>query len=409
MNSTPPIVYVGNDWFAENRTSSHHVARRLAGRVPLLYIEMPGLRKPEATARDFRKIWRKLQLAWKKPERLGDAMWRMTVPQIPFRRWAWTRRLNENWTVFRVRRVLKQLGWQRPIVWFTVPHGGGIRGRIGERLSVYYCVDDYSALPGVDADEVRRMDENLSRGAGLIFAVSRKLEEVKKQGNSAVVYSPHGVDVDLFAQASDTTLPVAAGARNLRHPVVGYFGLFDGRMDIDLVDFLAEARPDWTFLIVGHVGAPVGDLARRPNVVLTGAVPYATLPEWARAFDVCLMPYAIGPFSEHANPLKLREYLATGKPVVSTAIPAVQPFAQWVRQATMRDEFLEQLEAALREGPDAKREERWKAVAALSWDRRFEEILRAVADRLGELGDDGSASLRKLAASLAGLSSKTDQ
>lgn len=376
------IVYFGNDFFAENRTSAHHIARLLAQRFPLLYVETPGLRAPQASGRDVKKLVRKLRKSLEPPRRLEEGLWHMTVPQIPFRSLPLVPALNRWLTQRNVRAAAQGLGFGRYLTWFTVPHLASVAGQLGEQLCVYYCVDDYAALPDVNAEAVRAMDEAMTRQAGLIFAVSRHLEEKKRAVNPQTVYSPHGVDVDLFLRSSDTATVPASRVAKLTAPVIGYFGVFDARMDLDLLRYLVSARPQWTFLLIGRVAVDMGDLAARPNLVTVGAVPYEQLPRYARVFDVCLMPYRQGDFAQAANPLKLREYLATGKPVVSTPMPELGPLLEHVRLAETHQQFLAQLDAAVADRDVEARARRLSAVAQMSWPARVESVLGEVRQRL---------------------------
>jgi hypothetical protein len=130
------VIYFGNDWSAENRTSSHHIAERLSERTRVLYVDSPGLRAPKATGRDVRRLWRKLTEAIASPRRVRPQMWHITVPQIPFRRLALVRRLNLTLGRFLVRRAAKFLGFDRTISWFAVPHPGMLARAFGESLVV---------------------------------------------------------------------------------------------------------------------------------------------------------------------------------------------------------------------------------------------------------------------------------
>jgi len=168
-------VYFGNDWFAENRTSSHHVAQRLARRTNVLYIDTPGLRAPKATGRDLRKIRRKLLQAAARPRQVADRLWHVSMPQVPFRRVPAINRLNRAAGRFIVKRALRRLGFGPTISWFAVPHPGPIAGTLDERLIVYYCIDDYAALPDVDAAAVGQMDADLLRAADQVFVASPRL------------------------------------------------------------------------------------------------------------------------------------------------------------------------------------------------------------------------------------------
>ncbi|MCC7237513.1 MAG: glycosyltransferase [Bryobacterales bacterium] len=376
------IVYFGNDWFAENRTSSHHIARRLAERFPLLYVESPGQRAPGTNARDLKKIASKLQAAVQPPRQLGPRLWHMVMPQIPFRRLPFVAAANRAAGVFLVRRAMRHLEFGPAISWFVAPDAGALAGRLGEDLSVYYCTDNYSAFPGVDADLLSRMDDDLARRADQIFVSSPTLLAHKQSLNPDVAHSPHGVDTDLFAKASETGTPAAPAAAALPKPVIGFFGLIEAWIDLDLVEFLARARPNWTFLMIGRVAVPAPALMGLANVHFPGPQPYESLANWARAFDVAIIPYRQNQQVFNANPLKLREYLATGKPIVAVPTPEIDKFAHCVRIAGEPARFLLEIEAALTEGDDVeKRIIRQQQVRTATWDARVADILATVERR----------------------------
>jgi glycosyltransferase involved in cell wall biosynthesis len=373
------IVYFGNDWFAENRTSSHHVATRLAALAPVLYVDSPGLRAPRASGRDLRRAIAKLAATLRKPTRIGERFWHCTVPQLPFRRIPGVDRINSWFGQWAVRRAMRSIGLQRPISWFVVPHPGFMAGRLGEALCVYYCIDDYAAHPGVDADLIGRRDDELTRRADLVFVAPPALLESKKMLNAHTFFSPHGVDVELFARAARADTVVPEVARGLAHPVVGYFGSLHEWIDLALIEWLAVSRPHWNFLLVGHAAADVSALRALANVHLVGPQPYQALPQWAKAFDVAIIPYKLNRQVANANPLKLREYLATGKPIVSVRNPEIDKFARWVRIADDRNGFLAALDDVLRDDPAGMPAARMAAVADQTWERRVDEVIAITA------------------------------
>ncbi len=378
------IVYFGNDWFAENRTSSHHIAARLARHVPLLYVSSPGMRAPQASGRDLRRLLRKLAASLRPPQRIADGLWHCTVPQLPFRGLPGVDTLNRLFGAWAVRRALRKAGIGPRIAWFVVPHPGFLAGRLGEDYCVYYCIDGYAAHPGVDAERIGHRDAELCRHADLVFVAPPTLVESRRALNANTEFSPHGVDVELFARAAEADTPLAEGARGLAAPVIGYFGSLHEWIDFGLIEWLARQRPQWNFLLVGHVAADVGDLDTLANVHLVGAQPYASLPSWAKAFDVAIIPYRLNRQVANANPLKLREYLATGKPVVSVRNTEIERFGNLVRIADTREEFLAALESALvSDSIDAARARR-AAVADQTWDRRVDAIVARVEQGLGQ-------------------------
>ena len=376
------IIYFGNDWFAENRTSSHHIAERLAERTQVLYVDSPGLRAPKANGRDVRKLCRKLIAGAKRPRAIRERLWQISVPQIPFRRFRFVRHANVALGKFLVGRALKRLGFGRTVSWFAVPHPGFLANAFDEAAVVYYCIDDYAALPDVDARAVAEMDEHLTSRADQVFVASSRMLQAKRDIQPSTVLAPHGVDVALFRAASDRQLPIAPGARNLPRPIIGFYGLIEEWIDLDLIAEIAERRPQWTFLMIGRLAVDAGRLKDVPNVLFVGPQPYHSLPSWAKAFDVAIIPYRLNRQVMNSAPLKLREYLATGKPIVAVPAPEIERFAQLVRVAEGPQQFIDQIEASLVNDTDADRARRIEATAAMTWEARVNEIVDVVEHRI---------------------------
>src|SRR5262249_16807268 len=141
----------------------------------------------------------------------------------------------------------------------------------------------------------------------------------------------------------------------LRHPVIGFFGLIEAWIDLELVEYLAQRRPSWTFAMIGRVAVQQPGIKACPNVVFLGPRPYGLLPSYGRAFDAAIIPYHLTQQVLHANPLKLREYLAMGKPIVAVRTPEIAQFEDVVRIADTREEFLEHLDSVLA-NPDSPAE-----------------------------------------------------
>jgi len=371
-SSNPTIIYFGNDWFAENRTSSHHVARELAKRHRIVYVECPGLRAPKSSSRDFRKIFRIFMKLWRfvRGGTIIDAnVTVLTLPQIPLHRFGVIRALNHTISRLALRLFMFGHGIHRPISWFIAPHVAHLCGTLGEQLAVYYCVDDFAAFPGVDAEWIQRMDDELTRRADLVFVASDTLLAKKRAINACTYPSPHGVDIDHFSAANRGNEPIPDDIASLARPIVGFFGLIENWIDLDIVAYLAKARPHYSFVMVGRVAVPKHDLPRLANLYFLGRRPYETLPDYGRGFDCCLIPYRLTRQVLHANPLKLREYLAMGKPVVTVSTPEIDQFADVVAIARSPTEFLEKLDRVLATSPSAAAAaRRIERVASQSWE-----------------------------------------
>lgn len=391
----PPILFFGNDWFAENRTSSHQIARQLAKQFRVYYIECPGWRAPRGSGRDLKKVFVKLWRFLRGTRTTPEGLRLRTLFQIPFHRFAAVRWLNRRLIGATLAWMKWRHGIKDPITWFHVPHVPFLVGELGERFAVYYCIDNYAAYPGVDPETVRAMDDETTRRADVVFVASDTLLAGKRELNPNTHVSPHGVEFEHFARAQDPALPVPADIAHLTGPVVGFFGLIESFVDLDLIDWLAGQRPDWQFLFIGRVAVPAGSLPRRPNVHFVGKRPYADLPAYAKRFDACVIPSRVGDWSYHANPIKLREYLATGKPVVAVETPQVKKFADVVEVAAGREEFLARLDRVLASPPDPDQIARRMArVASLSWTARVDAVIDTLRSEFG-VGQPGLTGPRR--------------
>jgi hypothetical protein len=377
------FVYFGNDWTAENRTSSHHIAARLAAKFPLLYVETPGTRAPKASKRDVTKIFAKIAKMFQAPERVSDNMVRMTIAQIPMTQFEFVKKLNKALATYLVRREMSRLGFDRWILWFALPGPGYLLGQLGETHSVYYCIDNYSALPGVDKKNVVALDAKLTEGVGSLFVAPPSVYEQKKDANPHVYFSPHGVDFDLFSQGSDPATERMPQLKYISGPIVGYWGLIAEWTDVNLIADLARARPNITIVLIGHASVDVSQLSSFKNVLLVGPQPYKTLGRWARSFDACLIPYKQNDLmTMNGNPLKLREYLVAGKPVVSISVPEIERFKEHVYIARTTSEFIAQVDVAITDHSPEAIAKRMNLFSSASWEARVEQTLQIVFENI---------------------------
>jgi len=373
------ILYFGNDWDAENRTSSHQIALQLRKLTEIVYIECPGLRRPAATARDARKLINKLRKVFAGP-RSANGLQVYTLLQLPFHGSAFMRWLNRrlvSWQVGRIRRHVSSR--KPPVLWFVIPHVCYLPQLHADCPTVYYCIDKYAALPGVDPQAVAAMDAVLTTDADLLFVASEKLLEEKRRQRPDAIWSPHGVDFDLFSQAAGRRggsrpedLPSWPG------PIVGFFGLLESWIDLQLLAYLAARRPDWLILLIGQERVDISPLRAHSNIQRIGRKPFAELARYGQFFDVGMLPYRLTEQVINSNPIKLREYLAMGKPVVSVRFPHAEGFGQLVYLADNYEDFLLAIERALREDSADLRRARMDSVRDTTWAARASASLQHV-------------------------------
>jgi glycosyltransferase involved in cell wall biosynthesis len=288
----------------------------------------------------------------------------------------WTARL----VLSAVRPALQAAGIERPVILAGAPSPALVAALDGlpSRLLVYDCLDAVTAFrPG--QLEVEAAEAALARRADVVLATSRELETRMRRHNPRTVLVPNAADYDHFAREVAAE-EIPAELRALPRPVVGYVGESAAWLDTGLVRRLALRHPDWSIVLVGPATAEVRRTLTDANIHLLGRRPYAELPRYLAGFDCCLIPFRASPLTAAVSPVKLYEYLAAGRPVVSTPIPSVLPFAREVLVGADR-RFLEAVDEAVAGRDDVSAAEaRRRRARANTWEDRIASILDALKD-----------------------------
>ena len=361
------------------------IARRLAqagNRV--FYIENMGVRTPRLS--DATRVAARLK-RWAGNRRSQGV--REIIPGVyvcsplvfpPFQH-GWRRQLNRRFFLPSLKRTALSLGFRDPIIWTYLPTDTAtdlIRMiRSPRSLVVYYCVADFTQLT-TSVEQLRASEKDLLGLSDLVFASCDQLARDAARWNDHVYVSPHGVNLEAFPLGDEQT-DCPAELANLRRPIIGYVGGIHRHVDLDLVRKLALLKPKWTWVFVGSVQVPLGDVDSLDNVHFLGARPHREIANYIRSFDVCSVPYANTVSTATVVPTKINEYLAMGKPVVATDLPTVREFNQLHHVLTLSaarpDEFLAAIERALSSTNDSTLIARRRVVAAAAdWSLRLEAI-----------------------------------
>jgi glycosyltransferase involved in cell wall biosynthesis len=282
--------------------------------------------------------------------------------------------------------------FRRPVQWFYTPMPApAMIGAFSERAVVYDCMDELSKFRFAPTELTDR-DAFLMSKADVVFTGGYRLWESKARHHANVHFFGCGVDVAHFGSAMCNTVEVAPELTRLGSKVIGYYGVIDERIDYALLRTLAQSLPDTALMMVGPVvKVDPRELPQAPNIHWVGQRDYASLPAYVKGFDVCLMPFALNEATEYINPTKTLEYMAAGKPIVSTAVhDVVHHFTPVVAVAHSDDEFVSCVRAAI-DAPDETLIERgleqaadhsWEAiVAAMEQIVRSAVAVREIAER----------------------------
>jgi glycosyltransferase involved in cell wall biosynthesis len=368
------IICFAKDW-SEDPTSNNHVMRMLARDNRVLWLNSIATRTPTFTSgRDLEKIARKLRSFAEGPRHVENGLDVYTPIVLPFphSRLASTANrgiLRATLSMLRARRGMGDFQ-----LWSFLPTAAQYVGKLGESLAVYYCTDEWSHFSYVDGARIVALEKELCEKADVVFCTARTLVERKKAYNPETHLASHGVDHAHFAKALDAATPLAPEIARLPKPVLGFVGLVQDWVDLELLAKLAERHQSGSLVVVGKSLVDLSRLAKYPNVHLLGRKPYEDLPKYCKGFDVALIPFVLNELTRNVNPIKLREYLSAGLPVVSTELPEVAFYKGQCSVVRTHDEFLAAVAKELREdSPDARRR-RSDAMKKETWEAKVEQL-----------------------------------
>lgn len=367
------IICIASNW-SYDPTSKHHVMRRLAERNHIVWVNYHGSRRPRLNTADGRAVAAKLRQMVRGPRPAARNVTVLTPPVAP---WPGSRAaalLNRRLLVRAIRGVLRKLP-PRPVqLWSFAPDVDYLCGAFDEECIVYYCVDEFSAFEGYDRDAILAAERRLAARADLVITTSQALYDSKRALNDHTALVTHGVDVDHFTQPPGPGVAPPDDVARLPRPVLGFWGLIQDWVDVRLLAEVARERPDWSMVLIGEALSDVSALRGLANVHLLGRRPYERLPAYAAGLDAALIPFRVNELTRAVNPIKLREYLAAGLPVVSTPLPEVLPYRPWVTVAQGAGEFIAACHNAVLENGPAAANARRRAMQGESWSARLAVI-----------------------------------
>jgi glycosyltransferase involved in cell wall biosynthesis len=392
------IIYISSiEWnflWQQNQEIAVRLARA-GNRV--LYIENTGVRSPGFG--DAGRVFARLK-SW--IGKLGSQGVREVAPGVyvcsplvlpPFGS-RFRKFINRHILLPLIRRSARRLGFKDVLLWTYLPTDTVLDIitllRTPQSVTVYYCLADFPELTP-DSDRIGDCERLLVEQSDVVFGNCTEISERLSAWKDRVEVFPPGVDLDAFPVSNVIEGPGGPAGEwaSLPRPIIGYIGGLHRHVDFDLIADMAEARPDWSWVLVGPLQASAERLAGHKNIYVAGSRPHEELAGHVRSFDVCIVPYLQSPYPETVVPVKINEYLASGKPVVSTDLPTVLEFNDrhhiLITAENKPERFLRGIESALSLPNDPATRVRRREVASFcDWNVQIEAMSELIQKKLDE-------------------------
>ena len=382
------ILSFARDLWTDVPRCRHHVLSRLAPSSRVLFVSPPPTQ--------IRDVARKLRQEGSAASGLTQVSPELFTfvppPWLPYSNRPALNRGLERLRALYLRRLLSRLGMHQPILYVWHPAFIDIVERFDAPLVIYHCYDEYGAFRGANKEEIKAQEARLLKRADLVFTVSPGLRERRIELNPNTFVVRNGVDADYFAKALAPETVVAPDIASIRRPIIGCISrIVPEYFDAALLREVFRRRPEWSLVVIGPENPPQvsggEDLERlkaEPNVHFLGLRSFESLPSYLKAMDVCTIPYRVTGNTEVADPLKLYEYLAAGKPIVSVPREFADDVRPFVYTGAGADGWVAAIEQALAADSPELRAKRQAVAQENTWDKRIDQISHLVRAALAK-------------------------
>lgn len=382
------VCFGGEDWWYHHPHSKTHIMKRLArAGNKVIFVNSISMGLPRRGSPDLKaKIKRKLRSYLKAVRTTEDGILVMSPLSLPFFSSRLVRAINRWLLAAQVRLAMVARDMRQPVLWIAIPTAAGVVGLLDERAVIYQVSDKYDKNQmdhATDSSIIAGLHEGMLGSADLVYYSGRKLFEDDLRRHPEIANKARlleqAVDYEHFSSATSGCWSEPEDVAAISRPRLGYFGALDSwLLDQDLIRYVSQKRPHWHWVMIGLKAAALG-VEVLSNFHHLGSKPYGDMPRYAAAFDVCVLPWVTdNEFVSYGSAIKVREYLATGKPVVITPLYEYERLDGILRVSRGYDDFISKVEDALAHDTPEQRAMRQESVKESTWDVRAEDVSRDI-------------------------------
>jgi glycosyltransferase involved in cell wall biosynthesis len=368
------FICLAEDW-GRHPTSTQHLIGEFLAQNDVFWVNSISIRSPKVSLYDLKRLFVKLKSWSTQPQQKEFEKLKIFSPlTIPFYSVELIKKINENLLHRQIEKRVERFSNKKPILWLSLPTAGGMVKKFNEILSIYYCSDEWTEFPGVSRKAMIEMEKEVLSKVDMVIVTSEKLYEAKKNYNNNTFIVCHGVNFNHFFKGQYEGMPVPEKLRNVKKPIIGFYGLIASWVDVNLLEYLAQRKPEWSIVLIGESMIDLSCLKKYDNVFLLGSMNYQELPRYSINFDAALMPFKENKLTSFVNPLKMLEYMASGLPVVSTNLPELTKYKRIIKLSSSKEDFLEKIDESLKEKEKKYIQEGIKIARKESWQRKACEM-----------------------------------
>jgi len=379
------VCFGPSDWWGMNPSCTTHIMRRLAKRNKVLYINPFSSDLLAVTTSNglMRRIVRKLKSISKFIRQPEEGLYVFSPVFLPIQGKQFIDATNDFLLKLQIKIVCTFLRMSKSILWVENLRAADTLGWFDAIITIYHVSDLFEECPYTGRKEIlHRREQTLRDKSDVLVCVSKKLYELNMVRGCNVLYLPHGVDFELFQQAaSNGRWPEELA--DIKRPIVGYYGTLTHHNDLESLLWCAEKLPDVSFVFAGETtDGDFSELMRQPNVYFLGKLPYERIPHLCACFDVCMLHWKMTEWIKYCNPLKMFEYMASGKPIVSVPIEEVMQYSDIISIASTKEQFPNAIQWELQNDTPERASKRIDIARQHSWDSHIERLSNIISEAL---------------------------
>ncbi len=379
------LCFAPSDWWGRNPSCTTHIMRRMAQQHRVIFInpfssDLSGGLKRGIGARILRKL-KSLCKIIRKP---CDNLYVFSPVFLPFQGKRIIDKLNNFFLKIQLQLLFKSLRINKPVLWVENLRSADLLDWLKPELVLFHVSDFFTKCKYTSNHKLLELREKkILAASDLVICVSEQLYQIHSKNHSNVHYIPHGVDFSKYRQAVSSG-KILDQLSNVPKPIIGYFGTMTANNDIELLLYCARNLPKASFVFAGQItGGNYEDLLKLPNVYHIGMLPYEKIPLLCASFDVCMLQWKMNEWIRKCNPLKLFEYMASGKPIVSVEILEIQEnYSDLISVVNSKEAFCKAIEWELENDDSQRSNARVQIAKEHDWEHNVSQILKLISNTL---------------------------